>query len=388
MKPPLPPRQEPIIERSGKNGNSSPKEKGLDVMFGKTWWRGAFVSRSLVAFGVIFSAGVAFWYFGISPVNPSSQEQIRFVIQKGETPFEISRNLKSQGLIRSSFLFRAHAALFQKARNLKAGWYALSPSIGMNEVVAKFVAGDIIKEELVVPEGWTLRDIAKALETKGLFTQEEFFSVAGLPALDYRENPELLQPFDFSPEFGFLQEKPSFISLEGFLFPDTYQVTLGEKPHDIIRRMLANFQKRLEQELVEKIKAQDKSLFEIVTMASLLEKEVRTLEDKKLVAGILFKRLRHGMPLQVDATGVYAKGEHAGKVSIVDTQFESIYNTYTNKGLPLGPISNPGLESIIAALEPQESPYWFYLSASDGTTIFSRTFQEHKAAKLKYLNKD
>lgn len=120
-------------------------------------------------------------------------------------------------------------------------------------------------------------------------------------------------------------------------------------------------------------------------MASLVEKEVKTLEDKKLVSGVLWKRLENGMPLQVDATISYITGKKNAKILIADTQIDSPYNTYKYRGLPLGPISNPGLDSIVAALYPQESSYWYYLSTPEGQTIFSRTLDEHNQARAKYL---
>ena len=149
--------------------------------------------------------------------------------------------------------------------------------------------------------------------------------------------------------------------------------------------MLENFDLKLTLELRQEIASQEKTIFEIVTMASLLEKEVRTLDDRKLVAGILWKRLENKVPLQVDATVAYITGKKTTKVSKEDTEIDSAYNTYKYLGLPLGPICNPGIESIVASLYPQDSNYWYYLSTPEGETIFSRTLQEHNIAKAKYL---
>jgi UPF0755 protein len=175
------------------------------------------------------------------------------------------------------------------------------------------------------------------------------------------------------------------MSLEGFLFPDTYQISYSAGEKDIIRMMLANFDKKLTKDLREEIVRQNKTIFEIVTMASLLEKEVRTAEDKKLVAGVLWKRLKNRIPLQVDAAVSYITGKKTVKITKEDTQIDSPYNTYKYLGLPLGPISNPGLESIKASIYPKESRYWYYLSTPEGQTIFSRTLEEHNIAKAKYL---
>jgi UPF0755 protein len=173
-------------------------------------------------------------------------------------------------------------------------------------------------------------------------------------------------------------------SLEGFLFPDSYEynkdtVTIKH----VIESMLDNFNSKLSSKMQESIKDQNKTLFEIITMASILEKEVRTANDMKVAAGLLWKRIESGMPLQVDATTIYFLGHNHLKSS--DLKVDSPYNTYTNKGLPKGPISNPGLKAINATIYPEDSPYWFYLSKPTGETVFSKTFEEHRRAINLYL---
>ena len=185
-------------------------------------------------------------------------------------------------------------------------------------------------------------------------------------------------------QFYFLKDKPEDTSLEGFLFPDTYEISGGINCDDFIITMLSNFERKITPELKNQMQKKEKSVFEIITMASMLEKEVRTLNDKKIASGILWKRIEVGMPLQLDATINYITGKSDPAVAIKDTKIDSPYNTYKYKGLPKGPISNPGMDSIIAAINPEDSPYWFYLS--DGRTIFSKTFEEHTVNKAKYLN--
>jgi UPF0755 protein len=181
-----------------------------------------------------------------------------------------------------------------------------------------------------------------------------------------------------------LADKPADATLEGYLFPDTYEVSTDQTCEQMIDAMLINFGNKLTPELQEKIKGQDKTIFEVVTMASLLEKEVKTLEDKKIVAGILHNRLQMGMPLQLDSTVNYITGKNDPGVLIKDTQIDSPYNTYKYKGLPIGPISNPGMDSISAALEPTETDYLYYLS--DGKTYYAKTLKEHAANRAKYLD--
>lgn len=208
---------------------------------------------------------------------------------------------------------------------------------------------------LTFPEGFTSREIAARLTENGL-PGEAFLSLVQTQRL------------------------------EGWLFPDTYRFFLDSSAEDIVNRFLVNFDRQLIPDLKEEITRQRKTLAEVLTMASLIEKEVRGLSDRATVSGILWKRLRLGIPLQVDASLAYITGKRDTSFSKAETRIESPYNTYLHAGLPPGPIANPGFESIQAALYPAESPYLYYLSAKDGTTIFSRTLEEHNLAKARNLH--
>jgi len=212
------------------------------------------------------------------------------------------------------------------------------------EIVDKLVSGDRIKKIITIIEGWTVEDIADYLEVEELSSD-----------------------------------------LEGYLFPDTYEISPEDGTEEIINKMLDNFDKKLSLKLREEIASQEKTVHEIVIMASLIEKEVRTLEDKKIVSGILWKRIEVGMPLQVDATITYITGRKSTEILKQELEIDSPYNTYKYKGLPFGPICNPGLESILAAVYPESSEYWFYLSTPEGETIFSKTLKKHNEARAEHL---
>lgn len=306
-------------------------------------------------------------------------------IEKGKSLKEIAFLLEKEGAISRKEFFLIYVIFTGNLSNLKAGEYLIKPRETIKEVAEKIIKGETIKEKITILEGWNLRDIGYYLENKGLYQAEEFFEIAGFPGIDYRKAKDLPFPKDFSEEFEFLKNKPNYLSLEGFLFPDTYEIEKGERIENLIRKMLSNFDKKLDNDLKKEISRQGKNIFDIIRMASLLEKEVKTFEDKKLVAGILWKRLEKGIPLQVDATITYLTGKKTTKISLEDLSIDSPYNTYKYKGLPIGPICNPGLDSIIAAIYPEYSEYWYYLSAPDGKTIFSKSFEEHKKAKEKYL---
>jgi len=339
---------------------------------------------------ILIGVGAAFIAFLLilgtysSPIDDQSTLEIIFVIQEGESARQISENLQTRGLIKSQLLFRVYLMGTGTSRNLQAGSYLLSPGMSMVEIMQKFAQGDIVTEEITIPEGWNIQRIAAALEARGLFTEEEFSHITGDPGLDYRDHPDATQPQDFSDEFELLKEKPEYISLEGFLFPDTYKITKGETAEGLVRKMLLNFHTQVHGKLLSQIQKSERNFFEILVMASIIEKEVPLFEDKKLISGVLWKRFDEGMRLQVDSTLVYVRPINYEIVTTDDTYINSPYNTYRHEGLPLGPISSPGIESIQAALEPKESPYYFYFSASPTNTIFSKTFKEHKANRARY----
>jgi UPF0755 protein len=320
--------------------------------------------------GIIFL--LIFLFFCIEiyiPVNPASHETVVYTVQKGWGDDEIAMDLQKLKIIRSSFFFRFYVFASLQHATLKAGEYNISSRMSIYQIAKKMATGVVIRDTVVIFEGWDKKDIGKYLEAKGICTQDYFLA---------------LTQKDYSDKFDFLADKPKGVDLEGYLFPDTYQIAKGETCEDILSLLLENFAKKLTPELREEISKQEKSIFDVVTMASMIEKEVRSLDDKKIVSGILWKRLTIGMPLQLDCTINYITNKSDPSVSIKDTKIDSPYNTYKYKGLPKGPISNPGINSIMAAIYPTKTNYLFYLS--NGKTFFSETFEQHQTAKAKYLN--
>ena len=326
------------------------------------------ISSIIVVFLLLLLFFVCFEVY--VPINPSSHETIVYTVQKGWGDDEIARDLQRLKLIRSNYFFRLYVVLSLQHSELKAGEYNLSPKMSIYQIAKKMAQGDVIRDNVVILEGWDISDIGKYLQLKGICEQNYFIS---------------LTQKDYSGEFDFLSDKPKKAGLEGYLFPDTYQIAKGENCEDVLSAMLGNFDNKLTPPLRAEIKKQNKSIFDVVTMASLLEKEVRKLDDKKIVSGILWKRLSIGMPLQLDCTVNYVTGKSDASCTIKDTKIDSPYNTYKYKGLPKGPISNPGMDSITAAIYPKNTNYWFYLS--DGITHFSETLAQHNAARVKYLGK-
>jgi len=299
-----------------------------------------FIIISIFILGVLILA----YYLVYAPVDANSAESSVFLVKKGDGLNQISVNLQNEGLIRNRYLFAIYALHKNEAKNLIAGQYELSKSMAIPDILEKISSGDRIKRMVTIIEGWTVRDIEEHLN------------------------------------MGEIDE-----SLEGYLFPDTYEVFPEEKLEDIIKRMEDNFGRKVASDLKDEMARQGKSLADIITMASIIEKEVQTIEDKKIVSGILWKRLKNNMPLQVDSTISYITRRKSTELTKEELAIKSPYNTYLNKGLPPGPICNPGINSIEAAVYPFNTKYWFYLSTREGETIFSSTLEEHEQARQEYL---
>jgi len=330
------------------------------------------MNKNLVLLSVLicFVAAVFLWSDIYLAPEPGSNKLVSFTVEKGEGAKEISVKLKSEGLLKHSSIFRIYVLLIGKSKKLQAGQYELSPSMSLSDIVKKFSKGKIIKEKITIIEGWNLKDIARYFQEKNISSQEEF--------LELTKN-------DFSQGISVLSDKPKDLDLEGYLFPDTYEIIPGTSAKNIIKKILNNLDQKITPDLREEISRQKKSIFEIITMASLIEKEVSSFEDKKIVSGIFWKRIKTNTPLQSCASINYITGKNDRGALWQDIEIDSPYNTYKYRGLPLGPISNPGLESILASIYPEESDYWYYLSTPSGKTIFSKTFKEHSAAQDKYL---
>jgi len=246
-------------------------------------------------------------------------------------------------------------------------------------------ARDKATVRLTFIEGWTLRDYADYLKQQGVITNnQEFFDAVGEPAVDYRHD-RLPVALDFLAPFSFLQDKPEYATLEGYLFPDTYFFVKGTAIENLVKKMLNNFEGKLTAEMRAEIKKQNKTIFEIVTVASLAEAEAQTTEDRALVADIIYRRLASGMPLQLDSTVNYVTGEKNPAISLTQQKIDSPYNTYKYKNLPLGPISNPSLDSLQAAIYPQKNNYWFFLTGTDGRMHYAKNLAGHQANMVKYL---
>ena len=292
-------------------------------------------------------------YQVFTPLNSQTAEQ-SFIIEKGDGLRKISVDLEKEGLIRNKIYFEYYVFCRGWAARLQAGEYLLSPSLNISQIAETIVKGEAASQEITItiPEGFTLKQIDARLTKAGLI-----------------EAGELLNQFQ----------------LEGYLFPDTYRFNQEAALDEIISKMRDNFDRKLSQDLRDEIAKQGKTLKEIIIMASLLEKEVATDQDRRIVSGIFWQRLKANYPLESCAPIAYILGVDKWRYSVTDTKVESPYNTYQNIGLLPGPICNPGLSAIEAAVYPEPNDYYFFLSKPDGETVFSKTLEEHNENKAKYL---
>lgn len=274
-------------------------------------------------------------------------------MREGAGLFEVARSLERDGVIRNAAWFRSIAVLFGGDRDLQSGDYYMPYPQSVYRIIERVLRGDhqIDRVRITIPEGYTVKKIANLFDERfPLFDKKEFIKLAP----------------------------------EGYMFPDTYFIGVNATATSTIAILRNNFNKRLFP-LTGDIEASGKTLDEIIIMASIIESEANTKEDREIVSGILWKRLAQNMPLQVDASLTYLNGKTSAELTQSDLQFDSPYNTYIRPGLPPAPISNPGLESIRAALHPTTTPYLYFLTGDDGKMYYARTFDEHKANIQKHI---
>ena len=302
----------------------------------------------------IVATGAWLAYALLLPVGPKGQEKF-VLLRPGSSTRHIARELRNEGIIRSPAAFLLwHEWRGQPA--LKAGEYKFDHPTSARNVYDRIVAGDIYVHTVVIPEGYNTFDIANAIQSAGLGTSDDFLAVA-------RSDVSLISDLD-----------PQAPSLEGYLFPDTYEFTRTQSLHDMAAAMVRRFRQESHQ------LGLNTDLHGVVTMASIVEKETAVPSERPLVAGVFFNRLRRKIVLATDPSVIYAAllaGRYNGVIHQSDLQSDSPYNTYKHAGLPPGPICNPGRDSLQAAMKPAQSDFFYFVSDNNGHHRFARTMQEH-----------
>jgi UPF0755 protein len=325
---------------------------------------------------------------------PSNDERpIRFVVEPGTPARAIGQQLLDAGLITDARLFEAYVRVNGLAAGLEAGAFILSPSMTLAEIVETLQHAQAASLTITIPEGWRAEQISDYLAKAGVFGQDP------APLISYRTQIQSgnLQEIDPA-RYPFLQAKPAGTSLEGYLFPDSYELPLeGATAQDLLTRQLDNFAQRvlpLYDDAVAQ-KSTSLSLYEVLTVASIVEREAMVAEERPAIAAVYLNRLAAGIKLEADPTVQYAMGYQAAtdqwwKTPVFLEEYSSVdspYNTYLYPGLPPGPIANPGLSSIAAVLHPEQHDYLYFVALPDGSGrhVFAQTFEEHSANVRRYL---
>jgi len=330
---------------------------------------------TLLLLAAIAAGGL--WYYVTGELKPTtaSEQEVRVKIEPGSSPALIAQKLEQNGIIRNNTIFVWYLKWKGIGSKFQAGEYAMNPGISNDQIIEMLNAGQTVKEEMVrvtIPEGYTVRQIADKLAETGQFSAEQFLKIAESTTGQYIADAYRQIPQDSSITHH----------LEGYLFPETYEFVKGTTEEQVVERMLQELDKKLA--AIEGMEKQlDKlgvSFHQMMTIASLVEREVVVDKERALVSGVIYNRIKQKMPLQIDATVQYLFDKPKERLFEKDLQIDSPYNTYKIPGIPPGPIGSPSIESIRAALFPEDTKYLFYVTKKDGSKehLFAETFAGHK----------
>lgn len=294
----------------------------------------------------------------------TSKEAVLITIKAGTPAKVIAENLESRNLIRSSLVFRVAAKIERVDNSLQAGEYAISPNMSVRQILLIMSQGQAAYQQITIPEGYTVDQIAELLGEKKLANPDKFKTLAK----------------NYAP-YPYMQPNPNTkYSAEGFIFPDTYRLAKGITEEEILTMMVKQFDSKLTPEFRQRASDLGISLRDVIIMASLVEKEAKLSEERPIIAGVFANRTKQGMPLQSCATIQYILGYPKAELTINDTQIVSPYNTYQISGLPPGPIANPGIAAIKAVLFSDKTDYLYFVADKQGKHHFSKTYEEHLTA--------
>lgn len=294
------------------------------------------------------------------------KEGIVIEIEPGSSFTSISKNLEKRGVLKNERIFYLYAKLKRVQTKVKAGEYIIEPAMSTDEILDMLVKGSVIHHRITIPEGYNLYQIADLLEEKKITGREDFIKKA--KDQTFRAGLNIKS-----------------VSLEGYLYPETYFFYKGMKTEEIIRQMVERFHSVFTEDLKKKSREMGYTVNEIVTLASIIEKETGNPDERPLISAVFHNRLKKKMRLQSDPTTIYGIIEtFDGNLRKRDLLQKTPYNTYRISGLPLGPIANPGIESIKAALYPANVDYLFFVSMNNGSHVFAKTLREHNKNVWKY----
>jgi UPF0755 protein len=313
--------------------------------------------------GLFFLLGiflvVGLGYYLVSPAEKGAEQQV-FVVPEGATLKEVAVELDKNDLIRNDRFFLLWARLMGYGKEIKAGEYHLSAGMPPVKILSTLRTGAIMTHPVTIPEGFSIEQIGVLLDEKGLVDGKEFISLA--------KNPKTAEDYGISGK-----------GLEGYLYPDTYQFGRGISARSVINTMIRRFHQMVDP-LGNRLEETGMKMEDVVILASIVEKETGRGEERPIIASVFLNRLKKKMRLESDPTVIYGMENFSGNIKRKDLSRPSPYNTYVLRGLPAGPIANPGLASITAVLYPAQTDYLYFVSKNDGTHYFSKTLAEHNKA--------
>jgi len=344
------------------------------------------VGLTILVIAVLIAAVSLTSYFyiksSLEPVDPGSKKEVVVDIPIGSSVSYIAQTLEDSGLVKNARVFKYYVK-FKNESEFMAGEYHMNPSMTFQEIIESLKTGRIMQEPvftMTIPEGRQLDEIAAVIAEKTKQPEKEVFKSLN----DEKFIKSLMEkyPSILTTE---VWAKDIKHPLEGYLFPATYAF-YKESPSldEIVSTMLDKTQSVVEK-YRQDIEREDMTVHQFLTMSSLIEEEATEKADRDKIASVFYNRIEEGMPLQTDPTVLYAQGKHKARVTYKDLEVDSPYNTYKNKGLTPGPISNAGTMSMEAALHPADTEYLYFLASSDGTVYFSSTLEEHNSLKAKYI---
>ena len=296
---------------------------------------------------------------------------VYFIVERDETVDSIAERLKDDALIRSPGYFRFRVRLDDSGNQIVAGRYRLDTAMTTSQIINTLTSEDAaLAQEVAVQfiEGWRTEQFAEALVSTGLNISVEDFIAA-------TRDPK------WNDDFDFLHTRPSGVALEGYLFPDTYNLRKDATADDVIERLLTTFGERVTPAMISEADGLGMTLHQVITIASIVEREAAIPDERSLIASVYYNRLADGMPLQADPTVQFHLGTSASwwpEITQADLQENGPYNTYLNPSIPPGPICNPSLASIEGALQPDQTDFRFFVATGDGSHAFANTFEEHE----------
>ncbi len=329
---------------------------------------------------IFFLIGGISFYRGVYSASKDLKEKITIEIKEGETLSGLAKKLEEQGVIKSEFFFKLYTKLTKVNPNITTGIFQIEPPITVPKILDALKNSSTPERSVTIIPGWDLRDMEEYFGKQNITTSSEWYDLVGEPAKFTSVSSTLFE------EFSLLKSKPHNVSLEGYLAPETYRIFKNEKIEDVVKRLLAQRQKEFTIQMLEDIKASNRTVHEVLTLASILEKEVKTPEDRKLVADLFLRRIKMGWGLQADSTIHYLSGREGDVFTkSKERQIDSLWNTYKYRDLPPGPISSPSISSIMAAIYPEKNGYYYFLTTPSGEVKYAKTLQEHNANVNKYL---